>query len=569
MIPQNDMCAVVNYGSSASYCDLPTPEQIATGVIPLDSLPAAWWNAMWNATNGAVNQARCELGVLINEINSVLQQAGVYPNPTCTDQLYQSINKLRQTLGDASTAGAVKSSSNPSEVAINQTTGVMSVNCLGNAASLTTSARTVVGAINELKSTYDCCFTDTATALSGKAPTSHASSATTYGVGTATEYGHLKISDTYATLVGDAAAGIAASQKAVNDLYNLIPQGDSVQWCDSPQVTSYPLVGCVGPATIGAASRVYIIICTSCTAYSYLRAIGLTVCGPYGLCMCGGTIRACGGSYSNDTETSYEAFAYGCSGNYPFGWVYSRQTLIGTQSRGSAAASTGYQYYNGGASLLVGRPGKPSITCSCVTCCSGTHNRTITVMLDTCQFVKTCAGAPTCYPDCADYYHPYDFFINPLHIYTSICHTCYSGSSGCTSTTIIACIYFCNRTPFNIGVSGVCGEGQCSSGSGVGLVRSYRCTDTGFTISPGQCVGAGYLCSYSGPISYSITQHWFAYVCGIQTNPTQCALQIICSEASYSNLVGNRCTGINEIRHCYPSGYVFGIAAAGELRYRS
>lgn len=567
MIPQNDMCAVVNYGSSASYCDLPAPEQIATGVIPLDSLPAAWWNAMWNATNGAVNQARCELGVLINEINSVLQQAGICPNPTCTDQLYQSINKLRQILGNATTAGAVKSSSNPSEVAIDAN-GIMTINCLGNAASLTTAARTVVGAVNELKSTYDCCFTDTATALSGKAPTSHASSATTYGVGTATEYGHLKISDTYATLVGDAAAGVAASQKAVNDLYSLIPQGGSVQWCDNPQLTSYPLVGCVGPATIGAAARASVFICTSCSAYSYLSAAGLVARGPYGLCMCGGTIRACGGSYSNDTETSYEAFAYGCSGNYPFGWVYSRQTLIGTRSSSSAAASTGYQQYSGGASLLVGRSGGCNVTCNCVTCCSGTHNRTITVMLDTCQFVCTNACCPTCYPDNANYYHPYDFYINPLSITTSISHTCYNGCCGICNTTIDACIYFCNRTPFDIRVSSVLGEGQCSSGSGGTCVRQYRCTDSGFYISPGNHVYVGHICSYSYPISHSITQRWFAYVCGIQTDPTKNYLGIICSEPAL-NIRGNRCTGMNEIRYCNPPEYVFGIAAAGGLFYRS
>ena len=229
MIDSNPIHQVCNYGSSASYCSCPAPEQIATGVIPLDSLPAAWWNWMWNDTNKAVNEARYAAGVLINEIDTVLQQAGVCPNCICTDQLYQAIEKIRQTIGNSVTAGAVKSSSTASEVAID-VNGIMSVNCLGNAASLTTSARTVVGAINELKSTYDCCFTDVGTAMSGKAPTAHASSATTYGVGTASDYGHLKISDEYVCCVGAAADGVAASQKAVNDLYNLIPQGSSINW---------------------------------------------------------------------------------------------------------------------------------------------------------------------------------------------------------------------------------------------------------------------------------------------------------------------------------------------------
>lgn len=218
MIECNCMIPVMNYGSSASYKAEPSPEQIATGVIPLDSLPAAWWNCMWSQTNTAVNQARQELGQLIVELNNVLCNAGVCPQDVCTDQLYQSINKIRQTLGNATTAGAVKSSDTASEVKIDQTTGMMSVNCLGNAASLTTSARTVVGAVNELKSTYDQCFTDTGTAIAGKAPTSHVSDLTTYGVGNADCYGHLKISDTYTCDLG--CTGMAASQSALYCVYD-------------------------------------------------------------------------------------------------------------------------------------------------------------------------------------------------------------------------------------------------------------------------------------------------------------------------------------------------------------
>lgn len=218
MIPSNPVPQVCNYGTSATYRDLPNEEQLRNGVVPLDSLPAAWWNCMWNMTNGAINCARYAAGVLIDEVNTVLAQAGVRVNCSCVDQLYQAINKIRQTIGTAAVAGAVKSSSTASEVAIDPTTGIMSVNCLGNAASLTTTASTVVGAINELKSTYDTCWSNNATALNGKAPTNHASSANTYGVGSATNYGHLKISDTYTSVLA-TCSGVAASQKAVACIY--------------------------------------------------------------------------------------------------------------------------------------------------------------------------------------------------------------------------------------------------------------------------------------------------------------------------------------------------------------
>lgn len=219
MIPSNPICPVCNYATNPTYCQLPSPDQLQYGVVPLDSLPAAWWNAMWHETNQAVNQARGAVGSLITEVNNVLQGAGVCVNPSCTDQLYQAIDKIRQTIGSASVAGAVKSSSCPGEVSIDQY-GVMTANCLGNAASLTTTARTLVGAVNELKQTYDCCFTDTATAIGGKAPTMHASDATTYGVGNADCYGHVKISDEYTCCIGNAADGVAASQEALYCVYD-------------------------------------------------------------------------------------------------------------------------------------------------------------------------------------------------------------------------------------------------------------------------------------------------------------------------------------------------------------
>lgn len=217
MIPSNPICQVCDYGSSAVYRELPSEEQIRSGVIPLDSLPAAWWNCMWNMTNGAVNQARTAVGVLIDEVNTVLQQAGVCVCDTCVDQLYTAINNISQIIGNASRAGAVKSSSTCGQVSISSA-GIMTANGLGNASQLTTTAQNAIGAINELKSTYDGCWSANVTALAGKAPTSHASSGTSYGVGSASNYGHLKISDQY-TSVLSACSGVAASQKAVACVY--------------------------------------------------------------------------------------------------------------------------------------------------------------------------------------------------------------------------------------------------------------------------------------------------------------------------------------------------------------
>lgn len=53
----------------------------------------------------------------------------------------------------------------------------------------------------------------------GVPPTSHASTGTTYGKGTSSSYGHLKVNDTYTSSVGNASNGIAASQSAVYNAY--------------------------------------------------------------------------------------------------------------------------------------------------------------------------------------------------------------------------------------------------------------------------------------------------------------------------------------------------------------
>lgn len=56
----------------------------------------------------------------------------------------------------------------------------------------------------------------------GIEPASHASTATTYGAATASNYGHVKLSDNYTSSAGAAASGIAASSAAVYNAYNTL-----------------------------------------------------------------------------------------------------------------------------------------------------------------------------------------------------------------------------------------------------------------------------------------------------------------------------------------------------------
>ena len=54
----------------------------------------------------------------------------------------------------------------------------------------------------------------------GAAPTSHATSSTTYGKGTSSNYGHVKVSDSLTDTTAASTGGTVPSMKAVSDLNN-------------------------------------------------------------------------------------------------------------------------------------------------------------------------------------------------------------------------------------------------------------------------------------------------------------------------------------------------------------
>ena len=94
-------------------------------------------------------------------------------------------------------------------------------------ASLTSRVTTVEGTADKNKTDVASLDTrmgaaegDISNLQTGKAPTNHASTANTYGQGSSTNFGHLKVVDS-----GTAAAstGTAASPKMVNDAVNIAP----------------------------------------------------------------------------------------------------------------------------------------------------------------------------------------------------------------------------------------------------------------------------------------------------------------------------------------------------------
>ena len=119
------------------------------------------------------------------------------------------------------------------------------------------------------------------TNITTKAPILHASTASTYGVGNVSNYGHVKLSDTYATKVsnGAAANGVAVSQNALYNAYNQLNSNlTQVQFhtCGIKNITldryceqiGLPTVNVIGKFTIGHFSQIMADNTSICFGYN-------------------------------------------------------------------------------------------------------------------------------------------------------------------------------------------------------------------------------------------------------------------------------------------------------------
>ncbi|MFV0365360.1 MAG: hypothetical protein ACK5JS_02505 [Mangrovibacterium sp.] len=95
--------------------------------------------------------------------------------------------------------------------------------------------------VNTLKKLYDWAVEQ----LNGKAPKSHASTGTGYGIGTASNYGHVKLSDNVSSSEG-ANSGVAASSAAVRSLMNRVYRLERPMYLIEERVDVYFMPSDVG-----------------------------------------------------------------------------------------------------------------------------------------------------------------------------------------------------------------------------------------------------------------------------------------------------------------------------------
>lgn len=163
------------------------------------------------ANADGITNANANVGTLQTQMQQV--QGDVTALESTVETHGTQIAGVKKTANDALSLAQT----NESEIAGTQ----------ADVASLTSRVTTVEGTANQNKT--DVASLDTRMGVAevnisdlqtGKAPTNHASTANTYGQGSSTNFGHLKVVDS-----GTAAAstGTAASPKMVNDAVNVAP----------------------------------------------------------------------------------------------------------------------------------------------------------------------------------------------------------------------------------------------------------------------------------------------------------------------------------------------------------
>ncbi|MCR4870339.1 MAG: hypothetical protein K5859_03455 [Atopobiaceae bacterium] len=131
------------------------------------------------------------------------------------DGLLYFWQRIKATFARLSSPAFTGTPTAPTAASGTSTTQLATTEFVANAVAA--SASGVTGVKGNSESSYRTGNVNLTAANVGAAPTSHASSATTYGTGTSGNYGHVKLSDATNGTAAAASGGTAATPKAVSD----------------------------------------------------------------------------------------------------------------------------------------------------------------------------------------------------------------------------------------------------------------------------------------------------------------------------------------------------------------
>lgn len=145
-----------------------------------------------------------------------------------------------------------------------------------------TSNANAISSLNTRVGTAEGNITNLQTTVNGKAPTNHASSGTSYGVGNATSYGHVRLSDTPSS--SGASAGIAATPKMVQEAIASAPLGVTTL-INKTMTSAQVKAAATGSGTITGASDGNLV-----EAYAYGKLVEVSFLNGAGFDVSGGSV---------------------------------------------------------------------------------------------------------------------------------------------------------------------------------------------------------------------------------------------------------------------------------------
>jgi len=241
---QSSLPLTTKYAPDSTYIESPTNQEWLDGVEPGYTLPAKWWNYLMQLMTETNVTAKSDINSVLNELKSVLTAASITVDPGVENQLLAAINQflaLKANLDSPSFTGtpslptgtiAVKQAVDNNTTAVATTSFVLSQ--AAATAPLAPAVTAVIGTSTRfarMDHVHPTNFTATATDIkmdgtqsvgalttfpradhvhptdTSRAPTSHASAATTYGVASASNYGHALAGATSPAANGTAAVG--------------------------------------------------------------------------------------------------------------------------------------------------------------------------------------------------------------------------------------------------------------------------------------------------------------------------------------------------------------------------
>lgn len=96
MISQLSQEQITEYASDAQTTQQPTGSDYSQGVRVGKTIPAKWWNWLFNAATKRIFQARNDSQNMLTELKNVVIDAGITPDATVANQLALAVRVKAQ-----------------------------------------------------------------------------------------------------------------------------------------------------------------------------------------------------------------------------------------------------------------------------------------------------------------------------------------------------------------------------------------------------------------------------------------------------------------------------------------